>query len=299
MVETDYTGCCKSNYNVLCNNDHDSPYSKAKQLYITIYFTSTRFDIRSFWQKKNNLKIYSLFLTSEKESRCTRIVVPGSLSIPVKYNTILVRVVYTCPHFVIWFARIPEGCCYILLGGHEHPVGFSEYVRHSYPVLKMVVRIWNSKWFSMRSCRIDVYRFRGLWLDKSTFIRAFIQFVSASAPFTHAMNSWKEAYNAIIYNKRNIHVTIEQNNWGVMVMMVNATFNNISDISWRSVLLVEETRIHGENHRPVASHWETLSHNVVSSRSRLTRILTLHWISRDCINMLVSIYRINWGRHRS
>jgi hypothetical protein len=31
----------------------------------------------------------------------------------------------------------------------------------------------------------------------------------------------------------------------------NATFNNISVISWRSVLLVEET---GDNHRPVASH---------------------------------------------
>jgi len=28
----------------------------------------------------------------------------------------------------------------------------------------------------------------------------------------------------------------------------NATFNNISDISWRSVLLVEETGVPGENH---------------------------------------------------
>jgi hypothetical protein len=34
-------------------------------------------------------------------------------------------------------------------------------------------------------------------------------------------------------------------------MMFNATFNNISVISWRSVLLVEET---GENHRAAASH---------------------------------------------
>jgi len=33
-------------------------------------------------------------------------------------------------------------------------------------------------------------------------------------------------------------------------MVSNATFNNISALSWRSVLLVEET---GENHRPVAS----------------------------------------------
>jgi hypothetical protein len=31
-------------------------------------------------------------------------------------------------------------------------------------------------------------------------------------------------------------------------MVINATFNNISVISWRSVLLVEETSIPGENH---------------------------------------------------
>jgi hypothetical protein len=33
-------------------------------------------------------------------------------------------------------------------------------------------------------------------------------------------------------------------------MVFNATFNNISVISWRSVLLVDETRGPGENHRP-------------------------------------------------
>ena len=49
-----------------------------------------------------------------------------------------------------------------------------------------------------------------------------------------------------------------------LFMMFNATFNNSSVISWRWVLLVEETeRRPGENHRPVASHWKTLSHNVV------------------------------------
>jgi hypothetical protein len=37
-------------------------------------------------------------------------------------------------------------------------------------------------------------------------------------------------------------------------MMFNATFNNISAISWQSVLLVEETGVPGENNRPVASH---------------------------------------------
>jgi hypothetical protein len=51
-------------------------------------------------------------------------------------------------------------------------------------------------------------------------------------------------------------------------MVFNATFNNISVISWRSVLLVEEIR---ENHRPVANHWQTLSQNVVSSTPRHER----------------------------
>jgi hypothetical protein len=43
-------------------------------------------------------------------------------------------------------------------------------------------------------------------------------------------------------------------------MVFGATFNNISVLSWRSVLLVEQS---GENHWPVTSHWQTLSHNVV------------------------------------
>jgi hypothetical protein len=66
-------------------------------------------------------------------------------------------------------------------------------------------------------------------------------------------------------------------------MVFNATFNNVSVILWRSVLLVEET---GENHWPVASHWQILSHNVVSSTNRhehepnlylSTRDVTIHW----------------------
>jgi hypothetical protein len=37
-------------------------------------------------------------------------------------------------------------------------------------------------------------------------------------------------------------------------MVFNATFNNILAISLRSVLLVEKTRVPGENHQPVVSH---------------------------------------------
>jgi hypothetical protein len=42
--------------------------------------------------------------------------------------------------------------------------------------------------------------------------------------------------------------------------------NNISGISWRLVLLVDETKGPGENHQPVACHWQTLSHNIVTPR---------------------------------
>ena len=51
----------------------------------------------------------------------------------------------------------------------------------------------------------------------------------------------------------------------VWFMVFNSTFNNISVILWWSVLLVDETGVSGENHWPAASHWQTLSHNVVLS----------------------------------
>jgi len=60
------------------------------------------------------------------------------------------------------------------------------------------------------------------------------------------------------------------------VMVCNATFNNISVISWRSVLLVEETGVPGENHRPVASHWQTLSQRT-SIRSWQRQPLLIVW----------------------
>ena len=49
---------------------------------------------------------------------------------------------------------------------------------------------------------------------------------------------------------------------GIRVMVLNATFNNISVILWRSVLLVEETAVSEEDRWPEASYWQTLSHKV-------------------------------------
>ena len=73
-------------------------------------------------------------------------------------------------------------------------------------------------------------------------------------------------------------------------MVFNTAFNNISVISWVSVLLVEE---HGENHRPVASHQQTLSHDVVLSTTRHewdsnSQLLVV--IGTDCISSCKSNY---------
>ena len=67
---------------------------------------------------------------------------------------------------------------------------------------------------------------------------------------------------------------------------------NISAISWQSVLLVEEIGVPGENHRPFASHWQTLSRNVISSTPRLSRIRThnIRGIPIDCIGSYKSNY---------
>ena len=46
----------------------------------------------------------------------------------------------------------------------------------------------------------------------------------------------------------------------VSIMVVHATFNNIS--------LISETGVPGENYRPVARYWQTLSPNFVSSTPR-------------------------------
>ena len=54
--------------------------------------------------------------------------------------------------------------------------------------------------------------------------------------------------------------------FGLWFMVLNVTFNNILVIP--SVLLVGETGVPGENHLPVASPLQALSHNVVSSTPR-------------------------------
>jgi hypothetical protein len=78
------------------------------------------------------------------------------------------------------------------------------------------------------------------------------------------------------------------------VMVINATFNNISVISWWSVLLVDETGVPWEKHQSVTSHRQTLSYYVVSSTPRLSGIQThmLVAIGTDCICSYKSNYNM-------
>ena len=90
-----------------------------------------------------------------------------------------------------------------------------------------------------------------------------------------------------------INLNTPFNNWScintlvhtfmVRFMVFSTTFNNISAILWRWVLLVEESGVPAENHWPAASHWQTLSTNVVSNTPRLSgiqihNVIDRHWL---------------------
>ena len=80
-----------------------------------------------------------------------------------------------------------------------------------------------------------------------------VQLVANTSPHVHPLSY--DIHQYIYTNKRQI-LAIESEGENILlrvrVMMFNVTFNNISVISWRSILLVDET---GENDRPVASYW--------------------------------------------
>jgi hypothetical protein len=64
------------------------------------------------------------------------------------------------------------------------------------------------------------------------------------------MNSQNQLYHLCLREEKLVLVDIDFDLW-----RFNATSSNISAISWRPVLVVEEAGIPGENHRPRESNW--------------------------------------------
>jgi hypothetical protein len=81
-------------------------------------------------------------------------------------------------------------------------------------------------------------------------------------------------------------------------MVFNTTFNNISVISWRSVLLVAETGVPRENHQPTASHEQPLSRqNIVSSTPRHVYLISITLSIRyTLVTMFVLLYKNNQNK---
>jgi hypothetical protein len=77
-----------------------------------------------------------------------------------------------------------------------------------------------------------------------------------------------------------------------MVMVFNATFNNISVISWQSVLLVKEIGVSWENHWPAGGHWRTLACNVGTHIYELPA--AGHWRTVAC-NVGTHIYELKFS----
>ena len=74
-----------------------------------------------------------------------------------------------------------------------------------------------------------------------------------------------------------------------MFWVFNATFSNISAISWRPVLVVEETGVPGENHRPWASNGSTLS---LAAASRVHPFCNLQSRARTHAVLVIGLYEL-------
>jgi hypothetical protein len=60
-------------------------------------------------------------------------------------------------------------------------------------------------------------------------------------------------------------------------LVFNATFSNISAISWQPVLVVEEAGVPGENHRPWASNWNSINQ--------------INYVEKNLCLILLSLFR--------
>jgi hypothetical protein len=69
-------------------------------------------------------------------------------------------------------------------------------------------------------------------------------------------HTWQHVIIILLFNNKNRYDTVFEH-YGLIdwFIVFNTTFSNISAISWRPVLVVEEAGVPGENHRPWVSNW--------------------------------------------
>jgi len=75
----------------------------------------------------------------------------------------------------------------------------------------------------------------------------------------------------------------------IWFIVFNATFSNISAISWRPVLVVEEAGVPGENHWPWASNWYTFS---LAAASRVHPLCNLQSQTRTHAVLVIGLHEL-------
>ena len=75
----------------------------------------------------------------------------------------------------------------------------------------------------------------------------------------------------------------------ILLLVFNATFSNISAISCRSVLVLEEFGVPGENHRPWAYNWYTLS---LAGVSRVHSFCNIQSRTRTHAVLVIGLYEL-------
>ena len=125
-----------------------------------------------------------------------------------------------------------------------------------FPRVTEVVDIDSTSWRSKMTVNMHLFSGNKIVQMKKLFSSTFIGIQVLSSPwfcyFRFQVFKYFQGFQVLVR-------TLHSNVLCSCLKVFNATFNNISVLGWWSDLLVEETR---ENHRPVVSHWQTLSHNV-------------------------------------
>jgi hypothetical protein len=137
----------------------------------------------------------------------------------------------------------------------------------------------------IRACPMPRSRFQ-CNMSWSPFLFCVLRW-SVIVRLVNSWNCWPSLF------KLSVHNIIVCFTYRVRVMVCYATFNNISIILWRSVLLVEKTGVLGENHRPVTSHWQTLSLVVIGTDCTGNCKSTIwSWPQRSCFTYKLSSIQV-------